>query len=60
MKLLIYSHFFASRERPRCKGYRDGPERPYLEKQIAASQLEFCVRITGFFRGEHCSANLAM
>lgn len=30
----------------------DGPERPHLQKQIAASQLESCVRITGFLSGE--------
>ena len=30
----------------------DGPERPNLEKQITASHLESCVRITGFLSGE--------
>jgi glycosyltransferase involved in cell wall biosynthesis len=29
----------------------DGPERPRLEEQIAASHLESCVRITGFLSG---------
>jgi glycosyltransferase involved in cell wall biosynthesis len=29
----------------------DGPERPRLEKQIAASHLESCVRMTGFLSG---------
>lgn len=30
----------------------DGPERVRLEKQITASRLESCVRITGFLSGE--------